>query len=70
MTPEIEERFRSLENCQPFQLANYSGVYFLCQGTKGRLRRKKSLKSSNVRRSTWALNSANESSWHQVSGSI
>jgi len=34
MTPEIEERFRSLENCQPFQLANYSGVYFLYQGTK------------------------------------
>ncbi len=33
MTPEIEERFRSLENCQSFQLANYSGVYFLCQGT-------------------------------------
>jgi len=26
MTPEIEERFRSLENCQPFQLANYSGA--------------------------------------------
>jgi hypothetical protein len=33
MIPEIEERFTSLENCQPFQLANYSGVYFLCQGT-------------------------------------
>jgi hypothetical protein len=34
MNPEIEECFGSLENCQAVQLHSYSGVYFLCQGTK------------------------------------
>ena len=34
MTPEIEQRFTSLQNCEPMQLHSYSGVYFLCQGTK------------------------------------
>jgi excinuclease UvrABC nuclease subunit len=32
MTPEIEERFRSLDNTQRLHIANYSGVYFLCKG--------------------------------------
>jgi len=30
---KIEDRFTSLENCQPLELANYSGIYFLCQGS-------------------------------------
>jgi len=32
MIPEIEKQFSSLDNCQPFQQYNYSGIYFLCQG--------------------------------------
>jgi hypothetical protein len=28
----IEERFSSLAKCEPVHLANYPGVYFLCQG--------------------------------------
>ena len=32
MTPELEERFQSLDNAQALALANYSGIYFLCQG--------------------------------------
>jgi Ribbon-helix-helix protein, copG family len=32
MTTEIAERFQSLDNAQALTLANYPGVYFLCQG--------------------------------------
>jgi excinuclease UvrABC nuclease subunit len=30
---DIEERFTTLDNCQHFPLANYSGVYFLRRDT-------------------------------------
>jgi excinuclease UvrABC nuclease subunit len=33
MSPEIEERFQSLDNAQALSLADYSGVYFLCKGS-------------------------------------
>jgi hypothetical protein len=32
MTLEIDQRFQSLDNAQALHLADYPGVYFLCQG--------------------------------------
>jgi hypothetical protein len=39
MTPEIETRFQSFDNAEPFSLADYSGVLLPLQGHNRRLRR-------------------------------